>query len=84
MLLPQPLLHHNLYPWAFPWMHFAQHCLLGLEVHYLSTAKQEELLLQLLATKDVAKAPSPDELAPELAPEESGACVPLLGVEEDF
>ncbi|KAG5349469.1 hypothetical protein C0989_003606 [Termitomyces sp. Mn162] len=36
--------------------HFAWHCPLGLEVHYLSMAEQEELLLQLLATKDAARA----------------------------
>ncbi|KAG6875353.1 hypothetical protein C0993_009650, partial [Termitomyces sp. T159_Od127] len=53
-------------------------------VHYLSTAEQEELLLQLLAAKDAAGAPSPDELAPELAQEESSAYAPLLGPEEDF
>ncbi|KAG6880913.1 hypothetical protein C0993_003685 [Termitomyces sp. T159_Od127] len=59
--------------------HFAWHCPLGLEVRYLSTAEQEELLLQLLAAKDTARAPSP-----ELAQEESGAYAPLLGPEEDF
>ncbi|KAG6859235.1 hypothetical protein C0993_004243 [Termitomyces sp. T159_Od127] len=64
--------------------HFAWHCPLGLEVRYLSTAEQEELLLQLLAAKDAAGAPSPDELAPELAQEESGAYAPLPGLEEDF
>ncbi|KAG6896375.1 hypothetical protein C0993_008487 [Termitomyces sp. T159_Od127] len=64
--------------------HFAQHCLPGLEVCYFSTMEQEELLLQLLATKDAAGALSPDEPAPELASEESGACAPLLGLEEDF
>ncbi|KAG6859112.1 hypothetical protein C0993_004509, partial [Termitomyces sp. T159_Od127] len=53
-------------------------------VHYLSTTEQEELLLQLLAAKDAAGAPSPDELAPELAQEESGTYAPLLGPEEDF
>ncbi|KAG6859587.1 hypothetical protein C0993_003724, partial [Termitomyces sp. T159_Od127] len=37
----------------------------------LFIAELEELLLQLLATKDAAGAPSPDELAPELALEES-------------
>ncbi|KAG6876997.1 hypothetical protein C0993_011196 [Termitomyces sp. T159_Od127] len=47
--------------------HFIWHCLLGLEVHYFSTAEQEELLLQLLAAKDAAEALSPDELALELA-----------------
>ncbi|KAG6892152.1 hypothetical protein C0993_004674 [Termitomyces sp. T159_Od127] len=64
--------------------HFAWHCPLGLEVRYLSTTEQEKLLLQLLAAKDAAGAPSPDELAPELAQEESGAYTPLLGPEEDF
>ncbi|KAG6874759.1 hypothetical protein C0993_012370 [Termitomyces sp. T159_Od127] len=64
--------------------HFAWHCPLGLEVRYLSTVEQEELLLQLLAVKDAAEAPSLDELALELAQEESGACAPLLGLEEDF
>ncbi|KAG6863123.1 hypothetical protein C0993_012777, partial [Termitomyces sp. T159_Od127] len=64
--------------------HFARHCLLGLKVRYLSTVEQEELLLQLLAAKDAAGAPSPDEPAPELALEESGAYAPLPGPEEDF
>ncbi|KAG6881205.1 hypothetical protein C0993_002408, partial [Termitomyces sp. T159_Od127] len=64
--------------------HFAWHCLLGLEVRYLSTVEQEELLLQLLAAKNAAGALSPDELAPELAQEESGTYTPLLGLEEDF
>ncbi|KAG6870975.1 hypothetical protein C0993_003919, partial [Termitomyces sp. T159_Od127] len=64
--------------------HFARHCPLSLEVRYLSTAEQEELLLQLLAAKDAAGAPSPDELAPELAQEESGTYAPLPGPEEDF
>ncbi|KAG6894443.1 hypothetical protein C0993_011446 [Termitomyces sp. T159_Od127] len=64
--------------------HFARHCPLGLEVRYLSTMEQEELLLQLLAAKDAAGASSPDELAPELAQEESGAYAPLPGPEEDF
>ncbi|KAG6871837.1 hypothetical protein C0993_002730 [Termitomyces sp. T159_Od127] len=47
--------------------HFAWHCSLSLEVRYLSTAEQEELPLQLLAAKDTAEVPSPDEPAPELA-----------------
>ncbi|KAG6871593.1 hypothetical protein C0993_003075, partial [Termitomyces sp. T159_Od127] len=59
--------------------HFAQHCLLGLEVCYLSTAEQEELLLQLLAAKDAAGASSPDEPAPELAQERMRCTPPLLG-----
>ncbi|KAG6864958.1 hypothetical protein C0993_008385, partial [Termitomyces sp. T159_Od127] len=62
----------------------ARHCPLGLEVRYLSTMEQEELLLQLLAAKNTAGAPSPDELALELAQEESGAYAPLPGLEEDF
>ncbi|KAG6875452.1 hypothetical protein C0993_009196 [Termitomyces sp. T159_Od127] len=64
--------------------HFARHCLLALEVHYLSTMEQEELPLQLLAAKDAARVPSPDEPAPELASEESGTYTPLLDPEEDF
>ncbi|KAG6873022.1 hypothetical protein C0993_001761 [Termitomyces sp. T159_Od127] len=64
--------------------HFARHCPLGLKVHYLSTAEQEELLLQLLAAKNAARAPSPDEPAPKLAQEESGTYAPLPGPEEDF
>ncbi|KAG6859479.1 hypothetical protein C0993_003877 [Termitomyces sp. T159_Od127] len=64
--------------------HFARHCLLGLKVHYLSTMEQEKLLLQLLAAKDAARAPSSNEPAPELAQEKSGAYAPLLGPEEDF
>ncbi|KAG6880627.1 hypothetical protein C0993_005395, partial [Termitomyces sp. T159_Od127] len=64
--------------------HFAQHCPLGLEVCYLSTVEQKKLLLQLLAVKNTARAPSSDELALELVLEESGACASLLGLEEDF
>ncbi|KAG6875592.1 hypothetical protein C0993_008384 [Termitomyces sp. T159_Od127] len=51
---------------------------------YLSTVEQEQLFLQLLAAKDAAGALSPNELTSELALEESGACAPLLGLEEDF
>ncbi|KAG6863981.1 hypothetical protein C0993_009688, partial [Termitomyces sp. T159_Od127] len=64
--------------------HFAWHCPLGLEVRYFSIAEQEELLLQLLAAKDAAGAPSLDEPALELAQEESSAYAPLSGPEEDF
>ncbi|KAG6899705.1 hypothetical protein C0993_007716 [Termitomyces sp. T159_Od127] len=64
--------------------HFTWHCLLGLEVPYFSIVEQEELLLQLLAVKDAARAPSPDKPAPELALEESGACTLLPSLEEDF
>ncbi|KAG5333802.1 hypothetical protein C0989_004764 [Termitomyces sp. Mn162] len=47
-------------------------------------AEQEELLLQLLATKDAAGAPSLDKSASELAPEEVGACSAPLELEGDF
>ncbi|KAG6896212.1 hypothetical protein C0993_008683 [Termitomyces sp. T159_Od127] len=50
----------------------------------LPIGPREELLLQLLAAKDAARAPSPDELALELAQEESSAYAPLPGLEEDF
>ncbi|KAG6899123.1 hypothetical protein C0993_000528 [Termitomyces sp. T159_Od127] len=79
--------HHStllLCQWCKKPKHFAQHCSLGLKVRYLSTVEQKELLLQLLATKDAAGAPLPDELALELALEGSGACAPLSGLEEDF
>ncbi|KAG5339366.1 hypothetical protein C0989_004568 [Termitomyces sp. Mn162] len=64
--------------------HFAQHCLLGLEVHYLSTVEQKELLLQLLAAKDAARAPPLDEPMPELTLEEISVCAPPPELEEDF
>ncbi|KAG5349028.1 hypothetical protein C0989_006497 [Termitomyces sp. Mn162] len=64
--------------------HFAQHCLLDLEVHYLSTAEQEELLLQLLAAKNAARALSPDKPTPELTLEEISAHISPLELEEDF
>ncbi|KAG5339325.1 hypothetical protein C0989_004760 [Termitomyces sp. Mn162] len=64
--------------------HFSQHCPLGLEVHYLSMAEQEELLLQPLAAKDAARALSPDEPTPELTLEEISVCTSLLELEEDF
>ncbi|KAG6871358.1 hypothetical protein C0993_003441, partial [Termitomyces sp. T159_Od127] len=64
--------------------HFAQHCPLGLEVRYLSTAEQEELFLQLLAAKDAAGAPSPDELAPKLAQKESSTYDPPSGPRGGF
>ncbi|KAG5338916.1 hypothetical protein C0989_005603 [Termitomyces sp. Mn162] len=64
--------------------HFAQHCPLGLEVHYLSTVEQEELLMQLLATKDATRALLPNKLAPELTPEEINACASPPELEEDF
>ena len=57
-------------------MHY---CLQGLEVQYLSSAEQEELLMQLLAAKDAAGMPSLDTAASEspLA-EEVNAAIPLL------
>ncbi|KAG5349211.1 hypothetical protein C0989_005246 [Termitomyces sp. Mn162] len=64
--------------------HFVQHCPLGLEVCYLSTAEQEELLLQLLATKDTTGALSLDEPIPELTPEEASMCTSPPEWEEDF
>ncbi|KAG5338853.1 hypothetical protein C0989_005823 [Termitomyces sp. Mn162] len=64
--------------------HFAWHCLLGLEVYYLSMAEQEEPLLQLLAAKDAARALLLDKPMPELTPKEIGACTSLLELEGDF
>ncbi|KAG5340929.1 hypothetical protein C0989_012552 [Termitomyces sp. Mn162] len=64
--------------------HFAQHCPLGLEVCYLSMAEQEELLLQLLATKDTARAPLLDEPTLELTLKEISACTSPPELEEDF
>ncbi|KAG5721258.1 hypothetical protein E4T56_gene2458 [Termitomyces sp. T112] len=51
--------------------HFAWHCLLGLEVHYLSAAEKEELFLQLLAAKDAARALLLDKPSLELTLEEA-------------
>ncbi|KAG5338737.1 hypothetical protein C0989_006343 [Termitomyces sp. Mn162] len=64
--------------------HFAWHCLLGLELHYLSMAEQEELFLQLLAAKDAIRAPPLDKPMPELTLEEISTCVSLSELEEDF
>ncbi|KAG5333559.1 hypothetical protein C0989_005390 [Termitomyces sp. Mn162] len=64
--------------------HFAWHCSMGLEVHYLSMAEQKELLLQLLAAKNAARALSPDEPILELTLEEISACASLPELEEDF
>ncbi|KAG5335680.1 hypothetical protein C0989_000746 [Termitomyces sp. Mn162] len=64
--------------------HFAWHCPLGLEVCYLSAAEQEELLLQLLATKDAAGALLPDEPLPELTLEEANMSTSPLELEGDF
>ncbi|KAG5723695.1 hypothetical protein E4T56_gene20257 [Termitomyces sp. T112] len=64
--------------------HFAWHCLLGLEVHYLSMVEQEELLLQLLAMKDAAEALLLDEPILELTSEEISACALLPELEGDF
>ncbi|KAG5349906.1 hypothetical protein C0989_001316 [Termitomyces sp. Mn162] len=64
--------------------HFARHCLLGLEVCYVSIAEQEELLLQLLAAKDTAGALLLDELKPELTPEKDDMCSSPLEFEGDF
>ncbi|KAG5717440.1 hypothetical protein E4T56_gene7237 [Termitomyces sp. T112] len=40
--------------------HFARYCPQGLEVRYLSSSEQEELLAQLLAARNAAGTPSPD------------------------
>ncbi|KAG5335977.1 hypothetical protein C0989_012440 [Termitomyces sp. Mn162] len=64
--------------------HFAQHCSLGLEVHYLSAAEQEELLLQLLAAKDAAGALLLDEPSLELTLEEANVSTSPLELEGDF
>ncbi|KAG5335895.1 hypothetical protein C0989_012589 [Termitomyces sp. Mn162] len=64
--------------------HFVQHCLLGLKVCYLSAAEQEELLLQLLATKDAAGALSLDESLSELTPEKANMSTSPLELEGDF
>ncbi|KAG6881470.1 hypothetical protein C0993_001358 [Termitomyces sp. T159_Od127] len=65
--------------------HFARYCPQGLEVRYLSSTEQEELLLQLLAAKDAVGDPSPD--APPVEPstkESTNTAVPSLDSEEDF
>ncbi|KAG5348927.1 hypothetical protein C0989_007125, partial [Termitomyces sp. Mn162] len=64
--------------------HFAQHCPLGLEVHYLSAAEQEELLLQLLAAKDAAGALLLDEPSLELTLEEANMSTSPPELEGDF
>ena len=65
--------------------HFARYCPQGLEVRYLSPAEQEELLMQLLAAKDVAGVPSPDTVPSEPPLKEAAnAAVSPLEAEEDF
>ncbi|KAG5348684.1 hypothetical protein C0989_008933 [Termitomyces sp. Mn162] len=64
--------------------HFAWHCPLGLEVHYLSAAEQEKILLQLLAAKDAARALLLDELPPELTPKEANMSTSPPELEGDF
>ncbi|KAG5724609.1 hypothetical protein E4T56_gene3937 [Termitomyces sp. T112] len=64
--------------------HFTQCCPLGLEVCYLSMAKQKELLMQLLAAKNVAGAPLPDKPMLQLTPEEINICMSPPELEEDF
>ena len=65
--------------------HFARYCPQGLEVWYLSPVEQEELLMQLLAAKDVAGVLSPDMVVLEPPSEEVvNAAVPLPEAEEDF
>ena len=38
--------------------HWAHSCLEGLDMHYLSTNKQDVLIMELLATKDAVSVPS--------------------------
>ncbi|KAG5349497.1 hypothetical protein C0989_003407 [Termitomyces sp. Mn162] len=64
--------------------HFAWHCLLGLEVRYLSTAEQEELLLQLLAAKNAARALLLDKPKLELTLEKDNMCSSPLKFEGNF
>ena len=64
--------------------HFARRCPLGLEVRYLAPEEQEELLLQLLAAKDAAGAPSPDVAAPETPEQGRSADALGEGSLEDF
>ncbi|KAG6882842.1 hypothetical protein C0995_013605 [Termitomyces sp. Mi166 len=63
--------------------HFACYCPQGLEVHYLSSSEQEELLLQLLAAKDASGDPSPDASLVDRSSEVSPAG-PSTEQKEDF
>ncbi|KAG6901537.1 hypothetical protein C0995_010775 [Termitomyces sp. Mi166 len=63
--------------------HFACYCLQGLEVCYLSSSEQEELLLQLLAVKDASGDPSPDASLVDLSSEVGSAALSTKQ-EEDF
>ncbi|KAG6881328.1 hypothetical protein C0995_002282 [Termitomyces sp. Mi166 len=63
--------------------HFAHYCPQGLEVHYLSSSEQEELLLQLLAAKDASGDPSPDASLVDWSSKVSPAG-PSTEQEEDF
>ncbi|KAG5349517.1 hypothetical protein C0989_003339 [Termitomyces sp. Mn162] len=64
--------------------HFAQHCPLGLEVRYFFAMEQEELLLQLLAAKDTAGAPSLDKPSLELTLKEANVSTSPPELEGDF
>ncbi|KAG5351899.1 hypothetical protein C0989_004620 [Termitomyces sp. Mn162] len=64
--------------------HLAQHCSLGLEVHYPSITEQEELFLRLLAAKDATGALFPDKPKPELTPEEISMYMSPPELEENF
>ncbi|KAG5337619.1 hypothetical protein C0989_009109 [Termitomyces sp. Mn162] len=65
--------------------HFAHYCPQGLEVHYLSSSEQEELLAQLLTAHDAAGAPSPDALTTVPPTEVVGELeVTSIEPEEDF
>ena len=65
--------------------HFARYCPQGLEVRYLLSVEQEELLMQLLAAKDATGTPLLDmAMLESLSTEEVNAAVPLPEAEEDF
>ncbi|KAG6870438.1 hypothetical protein C0995_012985 [Termitomyces sp. Mi166 len=62
--------------------HFACYCPQGLEVHYLSSSEQEELLLQLLAAKDASGDPSDASLVDRSS--EVSPAGPSTEQKEDF
>ncbi|KAG5348813.1 hypothetical protein C0989_007996 [Termitomyces sp. Mn162] len=65
--------------------HFTRYCPQGLEVCYLSSSEQEELLAQLLAAHNAAGTPSPDAPATVSPTEVVGELeVASLEPEEDF
>ncbi|KAG6884070.1 hypothetical protein C0992_007078, partial [Termitomyces sp. T32_za158] len=70
--------------WGAPG-HFARRCPLGLEVRFLATEKQEELLLQLLAARDSVGVPSPNAATSDDCEEEAlSNPAEVEASEEDF